>query len=201
MATRASRRIPAEVRLLEARESERVPQSGAVGSIQEAEVDLPREALERLWRPEGLERLAAAYWRHVMRATLGLVRVRYAADSREVVVLSWRFAILSFRAPEYEVGAEFGSVTWPIDRGLLVAERGRGTGMLRIMVWRLPADGDLRSGRVRVRLEVRNFYPWLRGGGPFARLGAWVYGQTQLRIHVAICRSFLRSLADLELGD
>jgi hypothetical protein len=200
MATPASRRIPVEVRLLGARESERVPQTGAVASVQEAEVDLPREALDRLWRPEGLERLAAAYWRHVMRATLGLVRVRYAVESRQVVVGSGRLAVLRFRAPEYEIGAEFGSVTWLIDRGLLVAKRGRGTGMLRIMVWRLPADGDLAAGRVRVRLEVRNFYPWLRGGGWFARIGAWLYGQTQLRIHVAVCRSFLRSLADAQLG-
>ena len=50
-----------------------------------------------------------------------------------------------------------------------------------------------------VRLEVRNFYPWLRGSGRFARLGAWIYGQTQLRIHVIVCNGFLRSLARLDL--
>ena len=174
MAQLLRRRTPAEVLLLAAGESERVPHTGAIGSVQEAVVDLPREALDRLWRPANLEHLAAAYWRHVTRATLGLFRVEY--------------------------GPEFGSVTWPIDRGLLVAKRGRGTGMLRILVWRLPAAGDSAYARIRVRLEVRNFYPWLRGGGRFARLGTWIYAQTQLRIHVAVCNSFLRSLTGLDLG-
>ena len=50
-----------------------------------------------------------------------------------------------------------------------------------------------------VRVEVRNFYPWLRGSGRFARFGAWLYGQTQLRIHVIVCNGFLRSLARLNL--
>jgi hypothetical protein len=194
-----SRRPPAEVRLLAARESERVPQTGAVGSVQEAEVDVPTEALDRLWRPEYLERVAAAYWRHVTRATLGLVRVEYGPDSRALVVLSSRLALLRFRAPEYETGPEFGSVTWRIDRGLLVAKRGRGSGMLRILIWRLPEADDSGRGRLRLRLEVRSFYPMLRGSGRFARLGAWIYAQTQLRIHVAVCNSFLRSLADFDL--
>ena len=46
---------------------------------------------------------------------------------------------------------------------------------------------------------MKNFYPWLRGGGRFARFGAWFYGQTQLRIHVLVCNAFLRSLARLDL--
>jgi hypothetical protein len=199
MASLLRRRSPAEVRLLAAGESERVPQTGAVGSVQEAEVELPREVLERLWRPEYLERLAAAYWRHVTRVTLGLVRVEYGPDSRELVALRRPLTVLRFRAPEYETGPDFGSVTWPIDRGLLVARRGRGIGGLRILVWRLPDDGAAPTARIRVRLEVRNFYPWLRGGGRFARLGAWIYAQTQLRIHIAVCNSFLRSLANLDL--
>jgi hypothetical protein len=200
MAQLLRRRPAAEVRLLAAGESERVPHTGAIGSVQEAEVDLPREALDRLWRPPNLERLAAAYWRHVTRATLGLFKVEYGSNWRAIVLVSRPLTVLRFRAPCYETGPEFGSVTWPIDRGLLVAKRGRGTGMLRILVWRLPADGDSAYARIRVRLEVRNFYPWLRGGGRFARLGTWIYAQTQLRIHVAVCNSFLRSLAGLDLG-
>ncbi|MFL5870380.1 MAG: hypothetical protein ACJ75R_04820 [Solirubrobacterales bacterium] len=193
------RRTPAAVRLLRAHESERVPQTGAVGSVQEAEVEVPREALERLWRPEYLERLAAAYWRHITRATLGLVRVEYGPGSRALVLRPTRLALLRFRAPEYETGSGFGSVTWRIESGLLVAKRGRGSGMLRILTWRLPEpDGSARA-RLRVRLEVRSFYPLLRGSGRFARLGAWIYAQTQLRVHVAVCNSFLRSLADLDL--
>jgi hypothetical protein len=192
------RRPPATVRLMQAGELERVPQTGAVASVQEAEVTLPREALEELWRAESLERLAAAYWRHIARATLGLVRVFCAPDSRTVGLLSPRLALLRFCAPEYETGEGYGSVGWRIDRGLLVARRGRGIGYLRIYVWRLDDDGG-PEGSLRVRLEVRNFYPWLRGSGRFARLGAWLYAQTQLRIHVAVCTSFLRSLADLDL--
>jgi hypothetical protein len=198
MASGLSRRVPAQVRLLEATELERLPQTGAVASVQEAEVSLPREALGDLWRAENLERLAAAYWRHVTRATLGLVRVFYAPDSRTVGLLSPRLELLRFRAPEYETGEGYGSVGWRIDRGLLVAQRGRGTGYLRIYVWRLGDDGG-PEGALRIRLEVRNFYPWLRGSGRFARVGAWLYAQTQLRIHVAVCTSFLRSLARLDL--
>jgi hypothetical protein len=186
------------VRLASAGELERVPQTGAVASVQEAEVSLPREALEDLWHTENLERLAAAYWRHITRATLGLVRVVYAPDSSSVVLVSPRLELLRFGAPEYETGRGYGAVGWRIERGVLVARRGRGAGFLRIYVWRLEDDGGL-DGRVRLRLEVRNFYPWLRGSGRFARLGAWVYAQTQLRIHVAVCNSFLRSLASLDL--
>jgi hypothetical protein len=194
MASRLRRRTRAKVRLVEAGELERVPQTGAVASVQEAEVSVPREALEELWRAENLERLAAAYWRHITRATFGLVRVFYGPASRTVGLLSPRLELLRFHAPEYETGQGFGSVGWLIERGLLVSREGRGTGFLRIYVWRLDDGGTLR-----IRLEVRNFYPWLRGSGRFARLGAWLYAQTQLRIHVAVCNSFLRSLARLEL--
>ena len=48
---------------------------------------------------------------------------------------------------------------------------------------------------VHVRMAVQNFYPWLRGTGPFARVGVWIYAQTQQRIHRAVTRGFLRRLA------
>ena len=51
---------------------------------------------------------------------------------------------------------------------------------------------------VLVRVAVRNFYPWLRGSGAFARFGAWLYAQTQLRIHVIVCNAYLRSLPRLD---
>jgi hypothetical protein len=44
-------------------------------------------------------------------------------------------------------------------------------------------------------MEVRNFYPWLRGSGAFARVGVWIYAQTQQRIHRAVTRGFLERLA------
>jgi hypothetical protein len=46
---------------------------------------------------------------------------------------------------------------------------------------------------------VVNFYPAIAGRGWFARIGRVIYNQTQLRIHVLVTNSFLRSLANLEL--
>jgi hypothetical protein len=196
---RRDRPARARVQLVRAEEAERVPATGAVGSIQEAEVYLPATVLSEIWRPEYLERLARAYWRHLNRATLGLVRIVYSDDSRAAVLLSRRLPLLRFRAPEYATAPDRGCVTWRIERGLLVARHGRDDGYLRIEVQRCPADDGAQEERLRVRLEVRNFYPWLRGGGRFARFGAWFYGQTQLRIHVLLCNAFLRSLARLDL--
>jgi hypothetical protein len=90
-------------------------------------------------------------------------------------------------------------VTWPIERGLLVAMRGRGH--LRISVRRTePSPGDPADAtRIRIRAEVRNFYPLLRGRGRFARIGAHLYAATELRIHVLVTRGFLRSLSRLDL--
>jgi hypothetical protein len=195
----ADRRTPASVRLLPAHETERVPRTGAVASAQEAEVSVPGVLLERIWSLEYLERLARAYWRHVRRMTLGLVRVVDREDSPAVVLLGRRLALLRFSAPEYELAPERGSVTWRIERGLLVAAEGRDRGCLSIGVERRPGPEPPRAEpRLRVRLEVRNFYPWLRGSGRFAWVGSWLYAQTQLRIHVFVCTTFLRSLARLD---
>jgi hypothetical protein len=102
---------------------------------------------------------------------------------------------LRFHSPEYELHESRGSVTWRIERGLLVARDGRDQGFLRLSVARIdePAAGD--RVQVRVQMEVRNFYPWLRGSGRFARVGVWLYSQTQQRIHRFVTRGFLRSLA------
>lgn len=190
----------ASVRLLRSEEIERVPHTGAVGSVQEAEVRLPAALLDRVWKPAYLERLGRAYWRHISRATLSLIRVVYAPDSRTAVLLSRRLPLLRFHAPEYETSHDEGCVTWRIERGLLVARAGRDEGFLRIRVRRSASPGaPPGEATVEVRLEVRNFYPWLRGSGRFARFGARLYGQTQLRIHVLICNSFLRSLTRLDL--
>ncbi len=201
IALRHRRQGPADVRLVRSEESERVSETGAVASIQEAEVTMPAAMVAELWRRENLERLARSYWRWLSRATLGLIRVVYTESSRSVVLLSRRLPLLSFHAPEYETEPGVGCVTWRIEQGLLVAREGRDkNGFLRIRVER-PADGLSQAGTetLGVRLEVRNFYPWLRGSGRFARFGAWLYGQTQLRIHVLVCNAFLRSLARLDL--
>ena len=37
----------------------------------------------------------------------------------------------------------------------------------------------------------------MRGSGRFARLGTWIYSQTQLRVHIVVTRGFLSSLDEL----
>jgi hypothetical protein len=195
-----NRAARAKVRLVRSAETERVPETGAVASVQEADVTMPSEVVAELWKAESLERLARAYWAWLTRVTLGLIRVVYAPDSRQVVLLSRRLPLLTFHAPEYETEPERGQVTWAIARGLLVAREGRDeSGFLRITAARTDPRPAGSEETLRVTLEVRNFYPWLRGSGRFARFGAWLYGQTQLRIHVLVCNAFLRSLARLEL--
>ncbi len=168
-------------------------------SAQEAEFEMPLDVLERLWTPEYLERLARSYWRFLSRATLSLIRVVYGDDWRAVVLVIPALRLLRFHAPEYETGDEHASVTWRIERGLLVAREGRDHGHLRIEVTRCGEGVAPSTARLRIRVEVRNFYPWLRGRGRFARFGTWIYANTQLRIHVLVCRMFLRSLARLDL--
>jgi hypothetical protein len=184
-----------------------LPESGAAQSVQEAEVLLASQELARLWRPEHLESLARSYWHFLARVFLGLIHVVHAPDSPTIVFFSRHVPLLHFHAPEYETDERQGRVTWRIERGLLVAKRGRGQGYLRICVERLNREIEAEAApplpepqaAVLVRVEVRNFYPWLRGRGRFARFGTWLYSQTQLRIHVLVCNGFLRSLARLEL--
>jgi len=187
----------ARVRLIRSPESVWEP-GGPVTSKQEAEVTLPRQELDRIWNPEYLERLARTYWRWLSKISLGLLRIVYAPDSRRIVFLMPPLTLLRFQAPEYETEPDCGTVTWRIERGLLVAPPGRGNGWLRIKVSRPPgAQGD--EVTARVSSEVANFYPALGGWGWFAKIGATIYRYTQLKIHVIVTNGFLRSLARLEL--
>src|SRR5689334_23120573 len=134
---RRKQKNPATVRLLRSGESERVAETGAVSSIQEAEITMPTALLESMWKPEYLERLARSYWRWLNYVTLGLIRVVYTEEARTVVLLTRRLPLLSFHVPRYETDSQLGCVTWPIERGLLVAREGRdGNGFLRIRVER-----------------------------------------------------------------
>jgi hypothetical protein len=187
----------ARVTLIETPESDWEP-GAAVTTKQEAEITLPRSELDRIWSPEYLERLARTYWRWLSKISLGLLRIVYTPDSRRVVFLTPPLTLLRFRAPEYEIEPNCGAVTWRIERGLLVAPPGRGNGWLRIKVERPQhAEGDEITARVSS--EVANFYPALGGWGWFAKIGAWFYRVTQLRIHVIVTNGFLRSLARLDL--
>lgn len=170
-------------------------ETGAVRSAQAAELDLPVQALQGLWSPMHLERLARTYWRFLARATLGLVRVCYSEDERCVVLLGRPLKLLVFSAPEYEIEPDHGVVRWRLQRGLLVAKRGRGgAGHLQIDVRRL-ATTDPGRARVEIEVEVANFYPRIASG-----LGRGIYNATQSRIHVVVTHGFLRSLRKLELA-
>jgi hypothetical protein len=190
------RRTRARVNILPAPQ-ERCAPDGSVASRQVAEVILPRSELERMWTPEYMERRARTYWRFLTRVSLGVLRVLYTPTSREVVVFRRPIVLLRFHAPEYQFDGESGTVSWPIDRGLLVARGGRSRGYLRLTVRRAPdPDGAGPLAAVTVSSEVVSFYPMIA-----ARLSRWFYNQTQLRIHVIVTHAFLRSLANLELEE
>jgi hypothetical protein len=188
------RRARARVTIVHEPRSHRSEKSGATGSRQVAEVTLPREELDKLWSPEHLESLARTYWSFLSRFSLGLIRVIYTEDSREVVFLRRPFVLLRFHRPEYDLNPDGGTVTWPIDRGVLVAKAGRGRGFLRLTVHRKPVQDGAGEVTVLVSSEVVNFYPTIA-----SRFSRWIYEQTQLRIHVIVTHAFLRSLANLEL--
>jgi hypothetical protein len=170
--------------------------TGAMRSVQAAEMLLPDAALAQLWQPESLERLARTYWRFLTRVTLGLVRVVYAESERYVVLLARPFKLLTFKAPEYEMDAAHGLVRWRIERGLLVARSGQGGhGHLQIDVRPLRED-EPGQARVRVEVEVANFHPAIK-----TKLGKRFYYATQAKIHVLVTNGFLRSLRKLDLAE
>jgi hypothetical protein len=201
------REARARVHIVDEPASEAEP-GGPVTSRQSADVTIPRSELDPLWTPEHLEMLARTYWRFLTRISLGMLRVLYTPTSRAVVLFGRPLTLLRFHAPEYEIAADCGIVTWRIDRGLLVAPPGRGKGWLRISVRRppeslLPDDPTTTADdytTVRVTSEVASFYPMLAGWGWFWKIGRVIYNYTQLKIHVIVTNAFLRSLARLDLA-
>jgi hypothetical protein len=171
-------------------------ETGSVRSLQSAVLTLPVDALDTIWSPPYLERLARTYWRFLSRATLRLIHVDYSERERSIVLLTQPLRLLTFHAPEYEMDRHHGLVRWRIARGLLVARRGRDDGgYLQIEVRR---DPDEQDGQVKlaVSVEVANFYP---------SLASWLprrfYDITQSRIHVIVTNRFLRSLQRLDLAE
>ena len=178
-----------------------VSAAGGVATVQCADITLPRDELESVWSPEYLERLARTYWLWMGRISLGLLRVLYTHDGREVVLLRRPFVLLRFFAPEYDVDSRGGTVTWRINRGLLVAPEGRnGEGYLRMSVERRSEDPEAGTITARITSSVANFYPMLRGWGWFSSVGRFIYRYTQLQIHILVTNAFLRSLANLDLA-
>ena len=167
-----------------------------VRSIQEADLVMPTEELEKIWNPMHLERLARTYWRWLSRATLGIVRVDYQGHGRQVKALGL-IPLLTFQEPEYEMDAERGIVRWRIERGILVARRGRaGAGYLEIEICRRPSKDYPGDSIAHVEVEVANFYPAIA-----TSISRWFYENTQSRVHVIVTHGFLRNLARLDLAE
>jgi hypothetical protein len=189
------RRRPAQAVIVSPRRSSSIAADGAVRSVQSAELTLPRGQLNRLWTVPNLENLARTYWRFLSRVTLGLIRVFYGENERRIVLLVRPFTLLRFEAPEYLVESGHGKVTWRIRDGLLVARSGRGCGYLALDVRRLPDPAPGGPCRLRIEMEVANFYPSIA-----ASFSTPVYEATQSAIHVLVTHAFLRSLAKLDLA-
>ena len=190
---RATEQRVADAVIADAVEHTVMDEEGAVRSVQAADVTMPEEELDALWTPMHLERLARTYWKFLSRVSLGLIRVRYTADERAVVLLGRPFVLLRFHAPDYTISAERGIVRWRIRDGVLVAQPDHG--YLEIDVRRLPSPAPGRAV-AHVRVEVSNFYPALA-----VRVARWFYAHTQSRIHVLVTHGFLRSLERLQLEE
>jgi hypothetical protein len=186
----------ADVVIRDPTDDTRIDANGAVRSVQGADIVLSDALFGELWTPATLERLARTYWSYLTYVTLGLIRVKYTEGERYVCLLFKPFKLLTFQAPEYETEADRGVVRWRIDKGLLVASRGRGgDGFLEIEVRRLDCDEPGKE-RINVEVEVANFYPQIA-----SRLGRFLYTNTQSRIHVLVTHGFLRRLARRELDE
>jgi hypothetical protein len=168
---------------------------GACRSVQSAEMKMPTAAIDAIWSPLHLERLARTYWRFLSRCTLGLIRVEYTDDARYVVLLRRPFVLLAFERPEYEMDAQRGVVRWRIERGVLVAPPGvGGDGFLEIDIRRRPGQSP-GTVNLHVEVEVANYYPRIA-----LSFTQWLYAVTQSRIHVIVTYGFLRSVAKLNLA-
>jgi hypothetical protein len=188
------RRLPAQSVIVSPRRSTVIARDGAVRSVQSTVLTMAASDLERIWTPANLENLARTYWRFLSRVTLGLIRVKYTADSRSVVLLARPLTLLRFGAPEYTIEDDHGAVRWPIRDGLLVARTGRGCGFLALDVRREPPRADGQEDLL-IEVEVANFYPSIAVG-----FSEPVYEMTQSAVHVLVTHAFLRSLARLDLA-
>lgn len=192
---RRKRRLPGQTLIISPRKSTVIARDGTVRSVQTAVVSLPADRLEDMWNPENLENLARTYWHFLSRVTLGLIRVVYSEDERFVVLLGRPLTLLRFEAPEYVLEPAHGNVRWKIHGGLLVARQGRGCGFLSLDV-RREDDSTTDQARLRIEVEVANFYPAIASGFSMP-----AYMATQSLVHVMVTHAFLRSLAKLELAE
>ena len=164
-----SRAAKARVQIIDQPEAELAP-GRKRGSKQVADVTVPGDELDRIWKPEYLERLAATYWRFLTRVSLGILRVVYTPHSREIVALARPFVLLRFQAPEYEIGRlrQRHVAHRPGIPGRPRRAGARASCASRSSAPR-PRPGPRRR---RVSSEVVNFYPLLAGWGWFSRSAA-----------------------------
>ena len=197
VAARRHRRrgLPARAAIVSPPRATVIASDGAVRSVQSAELTLPKAELDRLWTVPNLENLGRTYWRFLSRVTLGLIRVKYGANERRVVFLGRPFTLLRFEPPEYIVEPDHGEIKWQIRDGMLVSRSGRRCGFLAIDVRRVDDGGDDGKARIRIEVEVANFYPSIASS-----FSTPVYEATQSSIHVLVTHAFLRSLATLDLA-
>ena len=194
-----NRPLPARLKIVNVPE-QGYRDDGSVTTRQEALLTVPRQTLDELWTPENLENLARTYWAFLIRISMGILKIRYGEDSREIVAFGF-IVLLRFHKPDYDTSASHGCVTWRIHEGLLVAPGGRNKGHLRICVERPDEVDGNDEVTLKVTSEVGAFVPTLSFPGlrTLSGFGRWFYRQTQLRVHVVITHMFLRSLANLEL--
>src|ERR687895_145337 len=185
------RRRPADAVISDLDDHTVMDSRGSVRSIQAATVTTPEGALDAIWTPTYLERLARTYWKFLSRVSLGLIRVEYAETERRVVLLRHPFVLLRFHAPEYDIADNRGIVRWRIRDGVLVAKPDQG--YLEIDVRRTEPE-EPGQDQAHVEVEVANFYPAIA-----TWVARWFYKATQSRIHVLVTHGFLRSLARREL--
>lgn len=170
----------------------RVPSTGPVESTNKAELLMPAPSGAVPGPPE-IEDLGRGYWEFVARRSLGVFRATEDEEGRVRLLLRGTpLELLRFGPPRYESREGGASVTWPIAGGALVLPEGHGRGFLRFTLTR--AEGDADTTTLHAAMEVRGFYPLLRGRGSVAALGALFYSLTQRVVHRAMTRAYLRSL-------
>ena len=188
------RRVGA-VKISALKDSTHTDASGAVRSVQSADLTIASDALDAMWTPVHLERLARTYWRFLTRCTLGLIRIQYTDQERFVVFIRRPFLLLAFRKPEYAIADTRGVVRWRIERGVLVALPGiDGDGYLEIEVRREPTEKP-GFATLHVDVEIANYYPRIA-----VSIAQWAYAATQSKIHVLVTYGFLRSIARGDLA-
>ena len=87
------------------------------------------------------------------------------------------FVLLRFHAPEYETEGDRGTVTWRIEKGLLVAPRAAARATCASRCDRRARRRGAPDDRspATVSSEVANFYPLIAGWGWFSRIGRALY--------------------------